>query len=39
LATIVTTGVRAEPARLKELGYSFRQPELEAALRAVLSSD
>lgn len=37
MATIVTTGVRAEPARLRELGYSFRQPELEGALRAALS--
>jgi uncharacterized protein (TIGR01777 family) len=33
MATIVTTGVRAVPARLQELGYRFRQPQLEAALR------
>jgi uncharacterized protein (TIGR01777 family) len=33
MATIVTTGVRAVPARLLELGYDFRRPELEAALR------
>jgi uncharacterized protein (TIGR01777 family) len=33
MATIVTTGVRAVPAALLMHGYSFRQPELEAALR------
>jgi uncharacterized protein len=33
MAQIVTTGVRAVPARLQELGYEFRQPELEQALR------
>jgi uncharacterized protein (TIGR01777 family) len=33
MAEIVTTGQRAVPARLTELGYTFRQPELEAALR------
>ena len=33
MATIVTTGQRAVPARLTELGYEFRRPELEAALR------
>jgi uncharacterized protein (TIGR01777 family) len=33
MAEIVTTGQRAVPARLTELGYAFRQPELEAALR------
>jgi len=37
MATIVTTGVRAEPRRLRELGYEFRQPELEPALEAALS--
>ena len=35
MATIVTTGVRAVPARLLELGYEFRRPELEDALRAA----
>ena len=30
---IVTTGQRAVPARLTELGYAFRRPDLEAALR------
>lgn len=33
MAEIVTTGQRAVPARLTGLGYRFRQPELEAALR------
>lgn len=33
MAEIVTTGQRAVPARLTELGYRFRQPELETALR------
>ena len=35
MASIVTTGVRAVPARLQELGYEFRQPDLERALRAA----
>jgi uncharacterized protein len=33
MAQIVTTGVRAVPARLLELGYEFRQPQLEPALQ------
>ena len=33
MAMIVTTGQRAIPARLTELGYSFRRPGLEDALR------
>ena len=33
MAEIVTTGQRAVPARLVELGYRFRQPDLEPALR------
>jgi uncharacterized protein len=33
MAEIVTTGQRAVPARLSELGYEFRQPDLEAAMR------
>jgi uncharacterized protein len=33
MAMIVTTGQRAIPARLTELGYSFRRPDLEDALR------
>ena len=33
MAEIVTTGLRAVPARLSELGYTFRRPSLEDALR------
>ena len=36
MAQIVVTGQRAVPARLDELGYQFRYPELEPALRDVL---
>jgi uncharacterized protein len=36
MAEIVITGQRAVPARLQQLGYEFRHPELEAALRDVL---
>ena len=35
MAQIVTTGVRAIPRQLSELGYPFRQPELEPALRSA----
>jgi uncharacterized protein len=35
MAWIVTTGQRAVPARLQELGYEFRRPDLEQALRAA----
>jgi NAD dependent epimerase/dehydratase family enzyme len=38
MASIVTTGQRAVPARLQELGYGFRQPDLEQALREATSS-
>jgi len=38
MATIVTTGVRAVPARLLELGYRFRRPSLEDALREATGS-
>jgi uncharacterized protein (TIGR01777 family) len=38
MAEIVTTGQRAVPARLTELGYAFRRPELEDALRDATSS-
>lgn len=37
MADIVITGARILPVRLGQLGYVFRHPELEAALRAVLS--
>jgi uncharacterized protein len=36
MAQIVTTGVRAVPARPLVLGYEFRHPELNEALRAAL---
>jgi uncharacterized protein (TIGR01777 family) len=36
MATIVTTGQRAVPARLVESGYRFGRPSLEAALRATI---
>jgi uncharacterized protein (TIGR01777 family) len=37
MAEVVTTGQRAVPARLAELGFEFRHPEVEPALRDVLS--
>jgi uncharacterized protein len=37
MASIVTTGQRAVPRRLLELGYSFRRPDLEEALRSATS--
>jgi uncharacterized protein (TIGR01777 family) len=36
MSEIVITGQRAVPARLGQLGYGFRHPKLEAALRDVL---
>jgi uncharacterized protein (TIGR01777 family) len=36
MAEIVTTGQRAIPRRLEELGFSFEHPEIEPALRDVL---
>ena len=33
MSHVVTTGQRAVPARLLELGYEFRRPDLEDALR------
>ncbi len=35
MAQIVTTGVRMVPERLTDLGYTFRQPDLEQALRSA----
>jgi uncharacterized protein len=35
MATIVTTGQRVVPGRLMELGYQFRQLDLETALRSA----
>jgi uncharacterized protein (TIGR01777 family) len=37
MAMVVTTGQRAVPKRLEELGYEFRKPELEPALRSAVS--
>jgi uncharacterized protein (TIGR01777 family) len=37
MAWVVTTGVRAVPARLEQAGYAFRFPSLEGALRDVLA--
>jgi uncharacterized protein (TIGR01777 family) len=39
MAMIVTTGQRAIPARLTELGYAFRRPDLEGALREATGKD
>ncbi len=36
MAEMVTTGQRAVPTRLQELGYSFHHPDVEPALRDVL---
>jgi uncharacterized protein len=36
MAEMVTTGQRAVPARLEQIGFSFRHPDLEPALRDVL---
>ena len=38
MANIVTTGQRAVPARLSELGYRHLQPDLDAALRDATGS-
>jgi NAD dependent epimerase/dehydratase family enzyme len=35
MASIVTSGQRAVPTRLEELGYQFRRSDLEQALRAA----
>jgi uncharacterized protein len=37
MAEIVTTGQRAVPKTLTDLGYAFRRPDLEDALRATTS--
>jgi uncharacterized protein (TIGR01777 family) len=39
MAEIVTTGVRAVPARPLMLGYGFKYPRLDEALRAALALD
>jgi uncharacterized protein len=38
MAEIVTTGQRAIPAKLGQLGYTFRHPEIEPALKDVLGA-
>jgi uncharacterized protein len=38
MAMVVTTGARMVPRRLEELGYGFRRPDLEEALRAATGS-
>ncbi len=38
MASVVTKGARVVPARLQALGYAFRQPNLEAALRAAIAA-
>ena len=38
MASVVTTGQRAVPARALELGFEFRQPELDGALKTALAS-
>jgi uncharacterized protein (TIGR01777 family) len=37
MAGIITTGARAMPAKALVLGYEFRQPDLEQALRSALA--
>jgi NAD dependent epimerase/dehydratase family enzyme len=36
MASVVTTGVRMVPRKLQELGYGFKRPDLEPALRAAV---
>ena len=36
MAEIVTDGQRALPRRTLELGYAFRHPDLDEALRSAL---
>ncbi len=38
MAGIVTTGQRVVPQRLLDLGFQFRHPAVEPALRDVLSA-
>jgi uncharacterized protein (TIGR01777 family) len=38
MATIVVTGQRAVPRQLERVGYQFRYPRLDGALKAVVSS-
>jgi NAD dependent epimerase/dehydratase family enzyme len=36
MSTLLLDGQRAVPKRLQELGYAFRFPQIEAALRDLL---
>ena len=36
MASVVTAGVRMVPRKLQDLGYEFKRPELEPALRATV---
>jgi uncharacterized protein (TIGR01777 family) len=38
MATVVTKGVRMVPGKLEQLGYEFKRPDLEPALKRLLSS-
>jgi uncharacterized protein (TIGR01777 family) len=38
MAEVLTTGQRVVPARLQALGYDFRYPEINGALRAILGA-
>jgi len=38
MAEIITTGARAVPAKALVLGYQFRHPQLEEALRSAMAS-
>ena len=38
MAMIVTTGARVVPTRLEKLGYEFRRPDLDEAMRAATAS-
>jgi NAD dependent epimerase/dehydratase family enzyme len=37
MSEIITSGARAVPAKPLVLGYEFRQPRLEPALRSALA--
>jgi NAD dependent epimerase/dehydratase family enzyme len=37
VAGVVTTGQRVLPRRAKELGYTFKFPEIDGALRDLLA--
>jgi uncharacterized protein len=37
MASIVTTGARAVPRKLEELGYEFKHPELDEAVRSAVA--